>query len=130
MAEWKRSWPVTWCDGSGDRAPNFFETTAGAWWLETGSTSSMCRFFIHIDAQDAQDIQDHRLSWLLVQETLVGLILCILCIPIRAYSWFVFFGGRPFFLEGSAQQIGGRTGLEHRCFALYDPPRHGERGSR
>jgi len=32
-----------------------FETNAGAWWLEAGSKSSVGRFLIHIDAQDAQD---------------------------------------------------------------------------
>ena len=34
------------------------ETNACAWWLETGSKSSMGRFLIHIDAQDGQDLQD------------------------------------------------------------------------
>jgi len=59
------------------------------------------RFFIHIDAQDGQDLQDlvlgvwcpvildirnpapdHHLSRLLVQEALILLILCILCIDV------------------------------------------------
>jgi len=58
----------------------------------------MNRWFIHIDAQDAQDFlsisfqmpgirkiaPDHRLSRLLVQEALVLLILCILCIDVQS----------------------------------------------
>ena len=38
------------------------ETNACAWWLETGSLSSMGRFLIHIDAQDAQDFFRRRLA--------------------------------------------------------------------
>jgi len=34
------------------------ETNASAWWLETGSKSSVGTFLIHIDAQDAQDLKD------------------------------------------------------------------------
>ena len=61
--------------------------------------SSMSRFLIYMDAQDAQDFfqetagfrfresaqsaWDHRPSRLLVQEALVGLILCILCIDVH-----------------------------------------------
>ncbi|MDE2756009.1 MAG: hypothetical protein OXI92_05610, partial [Acidobacteriota bacterium] len=57
------------------------------------------QWFIHIDAQDAQDFSgdgrlavlnnrksapDHRLSRLLVQEALVLSILCILCIDVQS----------------------------------------------
>ncbi|MYC82234.1 MAG: hypothetical protein F4X19_09105 [Acidobacteria bacterium] len=31
------------------------ETTASAWWLETGSMSCRAKWLIHMDAQDAQD---------------------------------------------------------------------------
>ena len=39
----------------GDGSVTYPKTNACAWWLETGSNSSIGKFSIHIDAQDAQD---------------------------------------------------------------------------
>ena len=44
------------------QGPGLSETNACAWWLETGSKSSMGRYLIHMDAQDAQDFFRRRLA--------------------------------------------------------------------
>ncbi len=44
------------------RGPDLPETTPAAGWREAGSKSSMGRFLIHIDAQDAQDFFRRRLA--------------------------------------------------------------------
>ena len=74
------------------------ETNASAWWLETGSKPRRGQWFIHIDAQDAQDFSEegwlavlnirqsargHRRSQPLVQQRRILIILCILCIHVQ-----------------------------------------------
>ena len=80
------------------QGPHLSETTPCAGWLETGSKSSMGKLLIHMDAQDAQDFsgdgwlvfldirksaRDHRRSQRFVQQPLVLIILCILCIHVQ-----------------------------------------------
>ena len=110
------------------RGPDLPETNACAWWLDTGSKSSMNRLFINIDAQDAQDFsgdgwlvfpdilksaRDHRPSQRLLQQPPVLIILCILCIDVQFIV----------LLDGSAQSRGAGARLAgKREFPKGDRP--------